>query len=132
MILRRIRSGRNRADIRDGVGSSSDGLVAGLAVPDSGRVSLDGGLAAESADVLGVLGDFHLLHLLSERGTISIVFKYHRSAIHSSCSLNSTLISHNMYPTGPSARIQKMTQIPLRRWLFHSDPNPPKTVETKK
>lgn len=34
-------------------------------------MSLDGRLSAECADVLGVLGDFHLLDLLSEGGTIS-------------------------------------------------------------
>lgn len=36
--------------------------VARFAVPDANRVALDAGLAAESADVLGVLGNFHLLH----------------------------------------------------------------------
>ena len=57
--------------IRDGVGSSSDGLLAGRAVPDSGGVTLDSGLSAEGAGVLGVLGDFHLLDLLTERGTVT-------------------------------------------------------------
>jgi hypothetical protein len=39
-------------------------------------VSLDGGLSAEGADVSGVLGDFHLLDLLSEGGTVSrIIYK---------------------------------------------------------
>jgi hypothetical protein len=61
-----------REDVRDGVGATSNGLLAGLAVPDTDRVSLDGGLAAESADVSGVLGDFHLLHLLTEGSTISV------------------------------------------------------------
>jgi hypothetical protein len=58
-------------NVRHGVCSSSNGLVARLAVPDPNRVSLDCGLSAESADVSGVLGDFHLLDLLSEGGTIS-------------------------------------------------------------
>ena len=58
-------------DVRYGVGSSSDSLVARLAVPDSDGMSLDGGLSAECADVFGVLGDFHLLDLFSERGTVS-------------------------------------------------------------
>ena len=58
--------------VRDGVGSSSNGLVARLAVPDSNGVSLDCGLSAECADVFGVLGDFHLLDLLSEGGTVSV------------------------------------------------------------
>lgn len=56
---------------RHSVCSSSDGLAAGLAVPDANGVSLNGGLAAESADISGVLGDFHLLDLLSEGGTVS-------------------------------------------------------------
>ena len=34
-------------------------------------MSLDCVLAAEGADVAGVLSDFHLLHLLSKRGAIS-------------------------------------------------------------
>lgn len=46
--------------------------LAGLAVPDANRVTLDAGLAAESAHVLGVLGDFHLFDRLSERGTVSL------------------------------------------------------------
>lgn len=50
-----------------------DGAVAGLAVPDTNRVTLDSGLSAEGARVLGVLGDFHLLDGLSERGTVSLV-----------------------------------------------------------
>lgn len=58
-------------DARDGVSTTSNGALARLAVPDTGSVSSDGGLAAEGAGVLGVLGDFHLLHLLSERGTIT-------------------------------------------------------------
>lgn len=63
---------RERFNVRHSVCSSSDGLVASLAVPDTNRVSLDSGLSAEGADVSGVLGDFHLLDLLSERGTVSI------------------------------------------------------------
>ena len=46
-------------------------LVAWLAVPDTGSGSLHGSLSAELADVLGVLRDFHLLHLLTQRGTIT-------------------------------------------------------------
>ena len=60
-----------RGNARDGVGTTSDGALAGLAVPDTHGVSSDGGLAAEGAGVLGVLGDFHLLHLLSQRGTVT-------------------------------------------------------------
>jgi hypothetical protein len=58
--------------VRHSVCSSSNGLVASLAIPDSDGVSLDSGLSAECADVLGVLCDFHLLDLLSEGGTVSI------------------------------------------------------------
>jgi hypothetical protein len=47
--------------------------VARLAVPDSDRVSLDGCLSAEGADVFGVLGDLHLLHLLTKGGTVSVI-----------------------------------------------------------
>ena len=57
--------------VRDGVGSSGDGLLAGSALPDTGRVTLDGGLSAESAGVSGVLGDFHLLHLLTQGSTVT-------------------------------------------------------------
>jgi hypothetical protein len=61
-----------RFNVRHCVCSSSNGLVAGPAVPDTDGVSLDGGLAAEGADVSGVLSDFHLLDLLSEGGTVSM------------------------------------------------------------
>jgi hypothetical protein len=61
-----------QSNVRHCVCSSSDGLVTGPAVPNANGVSLDGGLAAEGADVSGVLGDFHLLDLLSEGGTVSV------------------------------------------------------------
>ena len=35
-------------------------------------MTLDGVLAAEGAEVAGVLRDFNLLHLLTERGTITV------------------------------------------------------------
>lgn len=60
-----------RGYVRHSICSSSNGLLARLAVPDSHRVSLDGGLSAECADIFGVLCDFHLLDLLSEGGTVS-------------------------------------------------------------
>lgn len=62
----------DQGDARNGVGTSSDGSLAGLAVPDASGVSSDGGLAAEGAGVLGVLGDLHLLHLLSQGGTVTV------------------------------------------------------------
>lgn len=58
-------------DLRDCVCTTSDCLLASFAVPDTGGVSFDGVLAAESADVSGVLSDFHLLDLLSQTGTVS-------------------------------------------------------------
>lgn len=45
-------------------------LPAALAVPNAGRVTLDGRLAAEGASVGGVLGDFHLLDLLTQGSTV--------------------------------------------------------------
>jgi hypothetical protein len=36
-------------------------------------VSLDGCLSAEGADVFGVLGDLHLLHLFAKGGTVSVI-----------------------------------------------------------
>ena len=61
-------------DIRDGVGTTGDSLLAGSAVPDTSGVTLDGNLSAEGACVTGVLGDFHLLDLLTERGTVTVDF----------------------------------------------------------
>lgn len=59
-------------DLRDGPGTTGNSLVAPLALPDANSLALDGVLAAESADIAGVLSDFHLLDLLSERGTVTI------------------------------------------------------------
>jgi len=59
-------------DLRDGPCATSNSLATSLAVPDTDGVSLDCVLAAECADVSGVLCDFHLLHLLSERCTVSV------------------------------------------------------------
>ena len=59
-------------DVRENVGATGDSLLARLAVPDTGGVTLDGVLAAEGAEVAGVLRDFNLLHLLTERGTITV------------------------------------------------------------
>jgi hypothetical protein len=62
---------RRLVNVRDGVCSSGDGLSTASAAPNSNGTTLDGYLAAESAGILGVLCDFHLLDLLSQRGTIS-------------------------------------------------------------
>lgn len=59
-------------DLRDGVGATGNNLVAALALPDANGLALDGVLAAEGANVAGVLGDFHLLHLLTQGGTVSV------------------------------------------------------------
>lgn len=54
--------------------------LARLAVPDADGVTLNAGLAAEGADVLGVLGDLHLLDRLTQRGTVSLqVFGQHHA-----------------------------------------------------
>lgn len=62
-------------DLRDGVGTTGNGLLAALALPDTNSLALDGVLSAEGADVAGVLGDFHLLHLLTQGGTVSVMNK---------------------------------------------------------
>lgn len=51
--------------------AASLGLLAGLAVPDAHSAALDSVLAAEAAEVLGVLADLDLLDLLSQRGTVA-------------------------------------------------------------
>lgn len=61
-----------RCDLRDGVGTTGDGLVAALALPDTNSLALHGVLAAEGADVTGVLRNFGLLDLLTQRGTVSV------------------------------------------------------------
>lgn len=58
--------------LRDNIGTASNGLLARLAVPDTNGVALDSVLSAEGTRVAGVLGDFHLLHLLTQGSTISI------------------------------------------------------------
>lgn len=58
-------------DARNGVSTTSDGALARLAVPDTSSLSLDGNLTTEGAGVLGVLGDFHLLNLLSQGSTVT-------------------------------------------------------------
>lgn len=57
--------------LRDSPGTTGDDLAAGLALPDANGLPLDGVLSAEGAGVFGVLADFHLLHLLTKRGTVS-------------------------------------------------------------
>lgn len=59
-------------DLRNGPCTTSNSLATALAVPDADGVSLDSVLSAECADVSGVLCDFHLLHLFSERCTVSM------------------------------------------------------------
>lgn len=52
--------------------STGNNLVASSAVPDANGSALDVDLSAEGAGVLGVLGDFHLLDLLTEGSTVSV------------------------------------------------------------
>ena len=59
-------------DLRDGVGTTGDGLVAALALPDTNSLALHGVLSAEGADVTCVLRNFGLLDLLTQRGTVSV------------------------------------------------------------
>ena len=54
-----------------GPAASSLGLATGLAVPDACSSALERVLAAEVAEVLGVLGDFHLLGTLPQVSTIT-------------------------------------------------------------
>jgi hypothetical protein len=60
-----IRDATRWVRLRDGVGSSSSGLPAGLAVPDTNSGALDGVLSAELAHVAGVLCD--LIVMVSTR-----------------------------------------------------------------
>lgn len=68
-----------RVYLRDVVGATGHGLVASLALPDADGLALDGVLAAECADVAGVLRDFHVLHLLTQRGTVPVQVRVIRS-----------------------------------------------------
>ena len=63
---------RSNLDLRHGPCTTSNGLFASSAFPNSYGVSLDSVLAAESADVSGVLCDFHLLDLFSEGSAVSV------------------------------------------------------------
>lgn len=73
--------GLGSGHLRDSIGAAGNGLVAAAALPDTNSLALDGVLAAEGADVTGVLGDFHLLHLLTQRSTISVGCQYPYLAI---------------------------------------------------
>jgi hypothetical protein len=59
-------------DLRYSPSTTGDGLLARFTVPNSNGVALDGIFAAKGTDVTGVLGDLHLLYLLSEGGAISV------------------------------------------------------------
>lgn len=66
--------GTTDSDSRGGVehvSTTSDGLLAGLALPDSSGLALDGGLSAEGARVLAVLGNLNLLNKLTEGSSVS-------------------------------------------------------------
>ena len=53
-----------------GSSGNTDSAVLSSTLPDTNSLSLHVLLAAEGTDVLAVLGDFHLLHGLTERSTI--------------------------------------------------------------
>ncbi|KAB8648471.1 hypothetical protein FH972_026128 [Carpinus fangiana] len=55
-------------------GGSSMGFISATAgiIPDADSLAFDGFLAAECAGVTGVLSDFHLLHLLTQGGTVTV------------------------------------------------------------
>ena len=54
-----------------GVGATSDGLIAGGTAPDADGTALEGELTAEAAEVLGVLGNDELLGALTGVGTVA-------------------------------------------------------------
>lgn len=55
----------------EGPSTTGNDLLAGTALPDADSLALDRVLAAESAGVLGVLRDFDLLDLTTERSTVT-------------------------------------------------------------
>lgn len=57
--------------LRHSPGTASHCLLARTTIPDSNRMPFYRDFAAEGASVSGVLCDFHLLDLLSQRGAIS-------------------------------------------------------------
>jgi hypothetical protein len=65
-----------------GVGSSSDSLIARGTTPDANGASLEGELSAEAAEVLRVLGDDQLLGALTGVGTISGTVLPHHAHLH--------------------------------------------------
>ena len=67
-----IRHGTRLLDLRHSVCSTGNSLLTRPALPDTDRFTFDGHFATETASVSRVLGDFHLLHLLSEGGTVSM------------------------------------------------------------
>jgi hypothetical protein len=109
--------------LRDGVSTTGGGLAAGAAVPDTDGLTLDSVLTAELAHVAGVLCDlgesstlypsgdarflvythFHLLDLLTERGTVTgtvlsgdanLLSAYQYPVLHRSSSWGSRTLGH--------------------------------------
>jgi hypothetical protein len=54
-----------------GVSTAGNGLLAGVATPDSDGLTLEGELSAEGAEVLALLGDEELLGALTGVGTVT-------------------------------------------------------------
>jgi hypothetical protein len=79
-------------------------------------VSLDGCLSAEGADVFGVLSDFHLLDLLSQRRTVSVNRENQLSAM---CS-NSILQQMCIVRTSMAPQAEEIANFSLENAFRHS------------
>jgi hypothetical protein len=64
-------TGSDGSHSAEDISTTSHDLFASLALPDTSCLSLNSSLTAESAAILGMLSDFHLLDDLSQGGTIS-------------------------------------------------------------
>jgi len=79
-------------------------------------MSLDSCLSAEGADVFGVLGDFHLLDLLSQRCTVSVYQEIKLSAMRSDSI--SKLV--RILPTLMAPQCEEIPNCPLKATLRQS------------
>lgn len=76
----------------DGVSTTSDDDTAGAALPDTSSSALNGVLTAESALVLGVLGDLDLLDDLTEGSTVTSTVLTNDTNLLSSLALQKEMI----------------------------------------
>jgi hypothetical protein len=65
------RANSDRGSSIESISTTGLGFVAGLAFPDTNDSALHAKLAAEAAEVFGVLANFDFLNLLTQRGTIT-------------------------------------------------------------